>query len=67
MTAQSTDTFNHNSVLSRELISGLNVCPQGQYLDATAGGGGHSELILQQSANIKLVAIDRDQTAISPQ
>ncbi len=63
--AQTTSTFNHLSVLSRELIEGLNVIPGGQYLDATAGGGGHSELILNKEENIKVLAIDRDETAIA--
>ncbi|MBE9042801.1 16S rRNA (cytosine(1402)-N(4))-methyltransferase RsmH [Pleurocapsales cyanobacterium LEGE 10410] len=57
--------FNHRSVLSRELITGLNISEEGMFLDATAGGGGHSELILNQGANVKLVAIDRDETAIA--
>lgn len=65
MEAQTTGTFNHLSVLSRELIEGLNIIPGGQYLDATAGGGGHSELILNNKENIKLLAIDRDETAIA--
>lgn len=65
MAAQEVPTFNHRSVLSRELVAGLNVSTQGRYLDATAGGGGHSELILSQGEDIKLVAIDRDQTAIA--
>ena len=59
------NTFSHRSVLSRELIAGLNINPQGHYLDATAGGGGHSELILNQGENIRLLAIDRDETAIA--
>ena len=59
------NTFSHRSVLSRELIAGLNINPQGHYLDATAGGGGHSELILDHGENIRLLAIDRDETAIA--
>ena len=65
MEAQKTDSFNHYSVLSRELIEGLEIIAGGQYLDATAGGGGHSELILNSGESIKLLAIDRDQTAIA--
>lgn len=57
--------FNHHSVLSRELIAGLDISNEGIFLDATAGGGGHSELILHQGENVKLVAIDRDETAIA--
>jgi 16S rRNA (cytosine1402-N4)-methyltransferase len=52
-------------VLSRELIAGLDVLPGGKYLDATVGGGGHSELILHQGQEIELIAIDRDETAIA--
>ena len=59
-----TAAFNHLSVLSRELIAGLDILSEGIYLDATAGGGGHSELILSQK-DVKLVAIDRDETAIA--
>lgn len=65
MTAQKISAFNHLSVLSRELIEGLNILAGGQYLDATVGGGGHSELILNCEENIKLLAIDRDETAIA--
>ena len=58
-------TFKHLSVLSRELIAGLSVSAGGRYLDATAGGGGHSELILNRGEGIRLIAIDRDETAIA--
>ena len=60
-----TAPFNHLSVLPRELITGLDISTEGIYLDATAGGGGHSELILKQEPDVKLVAIDRDETAIA--
>lgn len=59
-----TAPFNHLSVLPRELIAGLDISSEGIYLDATAGGGGHSELILKRE-DIRLVAIDRDETAIA--
>ncbi|HEY9767937.1 MAG TPA: 16S rRNA (cytosine(1402)-N(4))-methyltransferase RsmH [Coleofasciculaceae cyanobacterium] len=65
METQKAPAFNHRSVLSRELIAGLDPSPEGIYLDATAGGGGHSELILAQGENLKLIAIDRDETAIA--
>jgi 16S rRNA (cytosine1402-N4)-methyltransferase len=63
--AQKIATFKHLSVLGRELIAGLDILPAGKYLDATAGGGGHSELILNQGQKIKLIAIDRDEMAIA--
>ncbi|MEN9566212.1 MAG: hypothetical protein RLZZ69_1408 [Cyanobacteriota bacterium] len=65
MDAQKIATFKHLSVLGRELIAGLDILPAGKYLDATAGGGGHSELILNQGQKIELIAIDRDEMAIA--
>ena len=65
MEVQKSATFKHLSVLSRELITGLAILPVGRYLDATVGGGGHSKLILSQGKDIKLIAIDRDETAIA--
>lgn len=65
MEAQEVSIFKHRSVLSRELVAGLNISAPGIYLDATAGGGGHSELILGQGEDLKLVAIDRDEMAIA--
>ena len=57
--------FVHVPVLSRELIAGLAVRPGGHYLDATVGGGGHSQLILAASPDVRVTAIDRDQQAIA--
>lgn len=57
--------FHHIPVLANEIITGLQVIPGGCYLDATTGGGGHSELILQAASNVNLVAIDRDQQALT--
>lgn len=57
--------FHHISVLSRELLAGLKVIPEGNYLDATVGGGGHSEQILDLGSQVKVVAIDRDLDAIA--
>ncbi|MBZ8180025.1 16S rRNA (cytosine(1402)-N(4))-methyltransferase RsmH [Oscillatoria salina IIICB1] len=57
--------FFHVPVLSRELSEWLNVRPGGHYLDATVGGGGHSELILAAFEDVRLMAIDRDESAIA--
>lgn len=57
--------FVHISVLSRELVGGLGVCPGGYYLDATVGGGGHSQLILEAAPDVRVMAIDRDAEAIA--
>ncbi len=57
--------FHHIPVLANEIITGLQVISGGCYLDATTGGGGHSELILQAANDVRLVAIDRDQQALT--
>jgi 16S rRNA (cytosine1402-N4)-methyltransferase len=59
------DDFFHIPVLSQEIITGLEVVADGWYLDATTGGGGHSELILQAAPDVNLVAIDRDIQALT--
>ena len=56
--------FLHVPVLSRELIEGLNIRPGGHYLDATVGGGGHTQLILEAAPDVQVTAIDRDADAI---
>jgi 16S rRNA (cytosine1402-N4)-methyltransferase len=57
--------FHHISVLAAEIIAGLQVHPGSCYVDATLGGGGHSELILQVAPDVQLVGIDRDQQALT--
>lgn len=37
--------FRHRPVLLRETIAGLNIKPDGTYVDATLGGAGHSQRI----------------------
>ncbi|SEN29371.1 16S rRNA (cytosine1402-N4)-methyltransferase [Mesobacillus persicus] len=57
--------FKHTTVLLEEAVSGLNIDPDGIYVDCTLGGAGHSELILSKlSDNGKLYAFDQDETAI---
>lgn len=56
--------FEHIPVLYNETIEGLNVKPEGTYLDCTLGGGGHSSAILERLKGGRLVGIDQDQEAI---
>ena len=59
------EKFSHRPVLLQESLSGLNIKPDGIYIDATFGRGGHSAEILQQlSRKGRLIALDRDDTAI---
>ncbi len=54
----------HTPVLLNETIEGLNIMPDGIYVDCTFGGGGHSSAILEQlSKNGKLLVFDQDETA----
>lgn len=58
--------FEHYSVMLSECIDGLNIKPDGLYVDCTAGGGGHSfEIARHLSDKGRLIAIDRDSEAIS--
>lgn len=57
--------FKHVTVLLDEAVNGLNIKPNGIYIDGTFGRGGHSRLILSQlGAQGRLIAIDRDPEAI---
>lgn len=53
----------HIPALLRESIDGLNIKPDGIYVDVTFGGGGHSMEILKRLGNGRLVAFDQDQDA----
>jgi len=56
----------HLPVLAEESISALNIQPNGVYIDATFGGGGHSKLILEQLGSAgKLFGFDQDQDALA--
>jgi len=58
-------SFYHKPVMKDECIDFLDVKPDGIYLDCTAGGGGHSQAILDKlSQNGRLIAFDKDDAAI---
>ncbi len=58
--------FKHIPVMLEECISGLNIKPDGIYIDGTLGGAGHSSHIIQRlNENGLLIGIDRDQEALN--
>ncbi|HNV50652.1 MAG: 16S rRNA (cytosine(1402)-N(4))-methyltransferase RsmH [Bacteroidales bacterium] len=54
----------HQPVMLKESIQGLNIKPNGIYVDATYGGGGHSAAILQGMPKGRLIAFDQDKDAL---
>lgn len=57
--------FDHTTVLLKETVDGLNIKPNGLYVDCTLGGAGHSEYLVQQlSTEGRLICFDQDMTAI---
>ncbi len=56
--------FHHISVLLQECIDGLNIKPDGIYVDGTLGGAGHSSKIAAKLENGRLIGIDRDPIAL---
>ncbi|WP_371134271.1 16S rRNA (cytosine(1402)-N(4))-methyltransferase RsmH [Polaromonas sp.] len=60
------DTWTHRTVLLNEAVAALHIQPDGHYIDATFGRGGHSRLILSQlSAAGRLTAFDKDLEAVA--
>ena len=55
----------HKTVLLHEAVEELNIKPNGIYVDATTGGGGHSSLILSKLTTGHLYCFDQDDYAIS--
>ncbi len=54
----------HTSVMPNEVIQGLDIKPGGMYIDATFGGGGHTDAILSKEPTCKVLAFDWDKTAL---
>ncbi len=53
----------HKPVMLTECIEALNIHPEGTYVDATFGGGGHSMAILERIKGGRLIAFDQDEDA----
>ena len=56
--------YAHRPVLLDECITGLNIRPDGLYLDGTFGRAGHSREIVKRLTTGKLICVDRDQAAL---
>ena len=56
--------FFHISVLLQECLDGLDIKPDGIYVDGTLGGAGHSSQIAKRLTTGRLIGIDRDQVAL---
>lgn len=56
--------YEHITVLLEEAINGLNIKPDGIYVDCTLGRGGHSSMILERLTTGHLYAFDQDEEAI---
>ena len=57
--------FEHYSVMASECIDSLAIRPDGIYVDATLGGGGHSSLIAAKLQSGLLIGIDQDRDALA--
>ena len=57
--------FKHISVLKEKSIEGLNINPEGVYVDCTTGGGGHSLEIAKRLTTGRLICFDKDTDALS--
>ena len=58
------NNFKHTPVMLNECLDGLNIKPDGIYVDGTLGGGGHSGEILKRLTAGKLIAFDKDDDAL---
>ncbi len=57
--------FQHISVLFNECIEGLNIKPEGTYVDGTLGGAGHAKAVCDRlSKQAHFIGIDQDNNAL---
>lgn len=56
--------FSHVSILLKECMDGLDIKPDGIYVDGTLGGGGHTFKLIQFLSGGKVIGIDQDQDAL---
>jgi 16S rRNA (cytosine1402-N4)-methyltransferase len=56
--------FDHDPVMATEIVACFSSVPAGVVLDATLGGGGHSEALLESRADLSVLGLDRDPAAL---
>jgi 16S rRNA (cytosine1402-N4)-methyltransferase len=56
--------FDHDPVMCDEIVAAFANVPAGVIVDATLGGGGHSEALLQSRPDVDVIGLDRDPAAI---
>ncbi len=61
----SRETFHHLPVMVHEIVALYEQVPPGFVLDATLGGGGHAEQLLERWPHIGILGIDRDEQALA--
>ena len=57
-------SFHHEPVMVDEIIDVFAPVPAGTLLDATLGGGGHAEAVLERCPQISVLGVDRDEQAL---
>jgi 16S rRNA (cytosine1402-N4)-methyltransferase len=65
MPASDDEAFAHDPVMKDEIVETFRDVPSGVVLDATLGGGGHTEAILDSRRDLRVLGLDRDQAALS--
>ncbi len=60
-----TEAFSHDPVMRDEIVDTFREVPSGVVLDATLGGGGHSEAILESRDDLRILGLDRDPDALA--
>ena len=59
------EAFSHDPVMKDEIVATFRDVPSGVVLDATLGGGGHTEAILDSRRDLRVLGLDRDPAALS--
>lgn len=63
--AMESSAFNHQPVMLDEVVELFASVPSGVVIDATLGGGGHAQALLEAHPNLRLLGIDQDEVALA--